>query len=165
MEKRTLFMAILSVVLIGVLLSLAYYKNQQAKFQQVLLWLTVDQSCDLQKSDCTLKWLEGEVTLSITPRPIPLVKPIQIVVQLKSRSASEPETNKIQGVTVDFKGTTMNMGPNNVKLTKSAPNVWTGSGMLPVCIRNQMEWQADVYLQTEQGIIIAPFIFLTRKQY
>ena len=160
-------MAILSVVLIGVLLSLAYYKNQQAKSQQVLLRLTVDQSCDLQKADCTLKWPEGEVTLSITPRPIPLVKPIQIAVQLKSRSVSEsePESKQIQGVTVDFKGTTMNMGPNNVKLTESSPNVWTGSGMLPVCIRNQMEWQADVYLQTEQGIIIAPFIFLTRKHY
>ncbi len=164
MEKRTLFMAILSVVLIGVLLSLAYYKNQQAKSQQVLLRLAVDQSCDLQKSDCTLKWPEGEVTLSITPRPIPLVKPIQIAVQLNSRSASEPE-KQVQGVTVDFKGTTMNMGPNNVKLIESSPNVWTGSGMLPVCIRNQMEWQADVYLQTEQGIIIVPFIFVTRKHY
>ncbi len=156
-------MAILSVVLIGVLLSLAYYKNQQAQSQQVLLRLTVDQSCDLQKSDCSLKWAEGEITLSITPRPIPLVKPLQIAVQLKSRP--EAETKQVQGVTVDFKGTTMNMGPNNVKLIESAPNTWTGSGMLPVCIRNQMEWQADVYLQTEQGIIIAPFIFITRKHY
>ncbi len=165
-------MSILSVILIAVLVSLAYYKNQQAKSQAIMLQLTADQSCDLQKTDCTLAWDKGNlptakedlspakgfVTLSITPRPIPLVKPIQISVQLKNLS-------NIEAVAVDFKGTTMNMGPNNVKLTLAENNTWRGSGMLPVCIRNQMEWQADVYLQTPQGIIVAPFIFLTRKHY
>ena len=45
----------------------------------------------------------------------------------------------------------------------NAPNKFMGSGMLPVCIRNSMEWQADVYLQTSEGIVLAPFIFVTRK--
>ncbi len=155
-------MSILSLVLIVVLLTLAYYKNQQAKSQQVLLQLTADRSCDLQKSDCTLKWPDGEVTLSITPRPIPLVKPVQISVQLQFPKAEAPT---VEAVVVDFKGTSMNMGPNNVKLGAEKNNTWTGSGMLAVCIRSRMEWQADVYLQTKQGIIIAPFIFVTHKHY
>lgn len=148
-------MSILSVVLIVGLVSAGWYKNQQAKTHEVLLQLEADRSCDLQKSSCTLKWSEGAVSLSITPRPIPLVKPINISVQLK--------TLKVKAVAVDFKGTSMNMGPNNVKLVNAHNNRWIGTGMLPVCIRNQMEWQADVYLQTDKGIIIAPFIFVTHK--
>ena len=150
-------MSILSVVLIVVLVSAAWYKSQQEKTQEVLLRLEADRNCDLQKSACTLKWSDGVVSLSITPRPVPLVKPINISVQL--------ERLKVEAIAVDFKGTTMNMGPNNVKLANTQNGRWTGTGMLPVCIRNQMEWQADVYLQTDKGIIIAPFIFVTHKHY
>ena len=57
----------------------------------------------------------------------------------------------------------MNMGPNNVTLKPQQPGLYSGQGMLPVCIRNSMEWQADVYVQTDEGIFVAPFIFVTRK--
>ena len=70
----------------------------------------------------------------------------------------------VDAVAVDFKGTTMNMGPNNVTLKNIQKGSYSGNGMLPVCIRNSMEWQADVYLQGKEGIIVAPFIFVTRKK-
>jgi len=116
----------------------------------------VDRNCDLQKNACRLALPDGSlVTLSIEPRPIPLVKKFNIKVHT--------DADNIDTVAVDFKGTTMNMGPNNVVLDAISKEGYSGQGMLPVCIRNSMEWQADVYLQSKDGIIIAPFIFVTRK--
>lgn len=156
MDKRTLLMLSISGVLIVALLFSGYYKVEMAKKNNVIAQIEADKSCDLQKTACTLKLPGGgEVTLDIQPKPIPLVQNINITVNT--------DVIKAEAVSVDFKGTTMNMGPNNVRLKSSTPNVYSGKGMLPVCIRNSMEWQADVYLQTSEGIIIAPFIFVTRK--
>ncbi|NOQ77868.1 MAG: hypothetical protein GQ546_00550 [Gammaproteobacteria bacterium] len=156
MDKRTLLMLSISGVLIVALLFSGYYKVEMAKKNNVIAQIEPDKSCDLQKTACTLKLPGGgEVTLDIQPKPIPLVQNINITVNT--------DVIKAEAVSVDFKGTTMNMGPNNVRLKSSTPNVYSGKGMLPVCIRNSMEWQADVYLQTSEGIIIAPFIFVTRK--
>ena len=146
----------ISGLLIVVLLLAGYYKVEMAKKNTILATLEVDNSCDLQKTACRLNLPDGgTVTLDIQPRPIPLVQNLSIKV--------DTQVIKAQAVSVDFKGTTMNMGPNSRMLSLSEPHVFTGTGMLPVCIRNSMEWQADVYLQTSEGIIIAPFVFVTRK--
>ncbi|MCP3849682.1 MAG: hypothetical protein GY694_05525 [Gammaproteobacteria bacterium] len=164
MEKRTPQMLILSSFLIVVILAVGYYKVEMEKKNNIIAHLEADKSCDLQKTACQLKIPDGgDVTLSIEPRPIPLVKKFSINVQTKNVVT--------EAVSVDFKGTTMNMGPNNVSLKKASLKSTTqepqgyiqfsGQGMLPVCIRNSMEWQADVYIQTDKGVIVAPFIFVT----
>jgi len=156
MEKRTSLMFGISGLLIVALLLTGYYKVEMAKKNNVIAQIDADKSCDLQQTACSLKLPGGgEVTLELQPRPIPLVKKIAIKVNTKAVKA--------EAVSVDFKGTTMNMGPNSVRLKASAPDLYSGEGMLPVCIRNSMEWQADVYIQTSNGVIIAPFIFVTRK--
>lgn len=155
MEKRTLLMLLVSGFLVIALLFAGYYKIELARKSNVIARIEPDKSCDLQKKACSLKLPNGgEVTLSIEPRPIPLVQTFNIKVQTESIAA--------EAVTVDFKGTTMNMGPNNVSLVQHADN-FSGQGMLPVCVRNSMEWQADVYVQTNDGVFVAPFIFVTRK--
>lgn len=150
-------MSVLSGILIIILITVSWYKVNQAKRNTVLAKVEVDKNCDLQKRDCRLELPGGSsVTLSIEPRPIPLVKRFDIRVNTDMRD--------IEAVAVDFKGTTMNMGPNNVTLKAVQKGSYSGHGMLPVCIRNSMEWQADVYLQSENGIIVAPFVFVTRKK-
>lgn len=156
MENRTLLMSVVSGLLIIALLFAGYYKVELARKNNIIAQVEPDKSCDLQKTACSLVLPDGsKVTLDIQPKPIPLVKTFNISVTAN--------TAKTEAVAVDFKGTTMNMGPNNVKLKTSGPDAFTGQGMLPVCIRNSMEWRADVYIQTNDGIIIAPFIFVTRK--
>lgn len=156
MEKRTSPMLIISGVLIIALLFAGYYKVEMAKKNNVIAQIEPDKSCDLQKTACSLKLPNGgKVTLDIQPRPIPLVQTINIQVNT--------EGIKAEAISVDFKGTTMNMGPNNVTLKSESPDSYSAQGMLPVCIRNFMEWQADVYIQTQQGIVIAPFVFVTKK--
>lgn len=151
-------MLILSVVLIVILISAAYYKTELGKNNNLILKMIPDKSCDLQKNACSLKMPNGgQVTLAIEPRPIPLVQKLNINVRTSAINAEK--------IAVKFNGTDMNMGPNNVTLSAQENDVFTGTGMLPVCIRNSMEWQAEVYVQTDDGIIIAPFIFQTRKKY
>ena len=151
----------LSGFLIIALLIGGYYKVEMAKKNTIIARVAIDKTCDLQLKNCSLKLPNGgEVTLAIEPRPIPLVKKFNINVTTNNVKA--------EAISVDFKGTTMNMGPNNVKLKSLQSdnlhfNKYAGQGMLPVCIRNSMEWQADVYVQTDEGIFVAPFIFVTHK--
>lgn len=156
MERRTLLKLVISSFLIAALLFAGYYKIEMAKKNNIIARIAPDKSCDLQTMTCSLTVPNGgEVSLSIEPRPIPLVQNFKINVKTNNIKA--------EAVTVDFKGTTMNMGPNSVMLDSQQSGIYSGTGMLPVCIRNSMEWQADVYVQTNEGIIVAPFIFVTRK--
>ena len=57
----------------------------------------------------------------------------------------------------------MNMGFNRSKLKTVAAGKFSGNIILPVCVRNRMEWEANVMLETDAGIIVAPFRFETVK--
>jgi hypothetical protein len=162
MEKKTLLMLFASVFLMLMLLAAAYYKVQlsKTKSQNIIFQAEPDLNCDLQKSVCRVSIPgDGEISFSIEPRPIPLVTRINLNVGIKSIKA--------EAVSVDFQGTSMNMGPNNVALKSEfmgeGHSSFQGTGMLPVCIRNSMQWKAQVYVQTDEGIIVAPFIFVTHK--
>ena len=149
-----------SVFLMLMLLAAAYYKVQLSKSQDIIFQAEPDLNCDLQKSVCSVSIPgDGEISFSIEPRPIPLVTRINLNVSIKSIKA--------EAVSVDFQGTSMNMGPNNVALKSKVlgedHSSFQGTGMLPVCIRNSMQWKAQVYVQTDEGIIVAPFIFVTHK--
>ncbi len=152
-------MLLISSCLIIILAIAGYYKIEMAKKSNIIARVELDKSCDLQEKPCQLKLPNGgEVTLSIEPRPIPLVQKFTIDVKTRNIDA--------EAISVDFKGTTMNMGPNSATLKliqQSNPSSasFSGSGMLPVCIRNSMEWQADIYIQTSDGIYVAPFVFVT----
>ncbi len=154
MEKSTGLKLLFSGIFITALLFAGYYQSKMAGKNNVITHIEADQSCDLQQSACTLKLPDGaELTLEIEPRPIPLVKKFAIKVTTHGLDA--------QAVSVDFKGTSMNMGPNNVTLKAHKADIYTAKGMLPVCVHDSMEWQADVYVQTPDGIIVAPYIFVT----
>lgn len=154
MEKHTPLMLGISGLLIIILLLGGYYKLEIARKNNIIARVDADKSCDLQKNACRLELPNGaSVSLDIHPKPIPLVQNFTVNVML--------QTIEADSVSIDFKGTTMNMGPNNITLKKSNLGLFSGTGMLPVCIRNSMEWQADVYIQTSEGIVVAPFIFVT----
>ncbi len=55
------------------------------------------------------------------------------------------------------------MGLNHADLQAAGEGKFTGSIIIPVCIRNGMEWEAKVLLHTPDGIIAAPYRFWTGK--
>lgn len=155
-RKNNTLMIAAAVVLAFTLAFSVYYKNQLARSESIIAELDLDQSCNLHNQSCTLHLPEGgSVNFSIEPRPIPLLQTLTLDVEVKSIDAS--------AVTVDFQGTTMNMGLNRFNLHNTGSGTFQGTGALPVCIRNSMEWKAQVIVKTRDGVYIAPYTFITQK--
>lgn len=139
------------------LIAVAVYKFQPLLNPELAAVAPVDPDCDLRSGPCVGKFPDGsEVSFSIEPRSIPLVKPLQLKATINGVSA--------HGVEVDFIGLNMEMGFNRSRLKPEGDGSFGGSGVLPVCIMTVMEWEARVLVQTEHGLIAAPFRFKTTRE-
>ncbi len=111
--------------------------------------------CDLRQGPCTGRFPGGEVTLDVAPRGIPLLRPLTLRVQTRELAVS--------AVAIDFSGTDMEMGYNRPILRPDGAGRFRGEGMLPVCVRPRMSWEARVLLTTPDGLLAAPFRFDTQR--
>lgn len=110
--------------------------------------------CDLQRGPCSAQLPGGgRVEFSIEPRPIPVLKPIRLQVRLAGAAP--------RSVEVDFAATDMDMGYNRIALKPAGDDAFAGQGMLPVCVRNRMSWQASVLVDTGGAKLSIPFLFET----
>lgn len=144
--------------LLGLLLTavcvLALYRAWPLLFPEVATSIPADPSCDLRAGPCTSS-LDGttRVSFAIEPRDIPLVKRLMLQVELQGLEAREVE--------VDFSGVDMNMGFNRFKLSPAGEGVFTGQGILPICVRDAMEWEAKVLISTPSGLKSVAYRFIT----
>lgn len=112
--------------------------------------------CDLRAGPCNAIFPDGaRVTFELSPRHIPLVQELRLRVRTEGIDASNVE--------VDFAGLDMNMGFNRAHLDSVGPSEFSGTGVLPVCVRNRMSWEAKVLLHTDEGLLAAPFRFDTYR--
>ncbi len=123
--------------------------------------------CDLLREACQVRFADGaEVRLMIEPQGIPAVQPLQFEVGLSHLPVPEQ-------VEIDFHGVEMNMGFNRVRLQRADAGAgadaragaerWHGQGMLPVCVRARMTWEAQVLLHYPSGVRAAPFRFVSQR--
>ena len=113
--------------------------------------------CDLQQQACRRSLPGGgEMVFEIRPRPIPLVSPLKLRVEVKGIP--------VRRVEVDFAGLNMNMGYNRPRLREVAPGRFEGEGYLPVCIRERMEWEAKVLLHLPGRVLAVPYRFDTIRE-
>lgn len=133
---------------------------------------SAEAGCDLQTSSCQALSQDGaSISLSITPRPIKVMQPLQLAVEARKKDGSPISAEQL---IVDFQGIDMNMGFNQVLLRKEAQKDaqkdtppaengrYVGSAVLPICITNEMLWQATVMLKAELRQINAAFRFQTK---
>lgn len=112
----------------------------------------LDPSCDLHQETCDSRFADGsKVSLSITPRPIKGLKPLQIQVRTEGIEA--------QSVEVDFSGADMNMGYNRPQLRQESAHHYSGTWVLAVCALDRMAWEATILIKTDKGVKAAPFRF------
>ena len=117
----------------------------------------LDPRCDLRQGPCTGTLPSGgQVHLELTPRDLPLLEPIAIDVRLEGLRAFAVE--------VDFAGVDMNMGYNRPRLAAEGQGRYVGNTVLPVCVRQRMDWEARVLVRTPDGLMAAPFRFSTFKR-
>lgn len=136
--------------------AVAVYKVWPLLNPRVMEVAPLDPGCDLRAGPCVVQLEDGtRISFGIEPREIPVVQPLNLEVIVEGRGVSDVE--------VDFAGVDMNMGFNRTQLERSAEGRYSGSGMLPVCIRGAMEWEARVLARTDEGLVAAPFRFITVK--
>ena len=110
----------------------------------------LDPACDLHRGPCQSVFPNGaKVSLSIEPRPIRALKPLQIWVQTEGIDA--------QSVAVDFRGVDMNMGYNRPQLKAVAAGQYAGTWVLASCGLEHMVWEATVLIETAKHKMAAPF--------
>lgn len=111
-----------------------------------------DPLCNLQMQPCEATLPNGgKVRLEMTERPIPMVKPFDVVVTTSGFSPSRVE--------VDMAGVDMNMGYNRPELQLRGEGRYAAQLTLPVCITGQMDWQATVLLESGNERIAVPYRF------
>jgi hypothetical protein len=149
-NRKVLFdiLAILGIVLIAVI----GYKLSPLLMPAADVSANAEPGCDLHKRACAAQIPGGgRIELSIAPRPIPMVTPLQVEVRLAGIEAAR--------VDVDLAGVDMNMGYNRPQLAATGPGRFAGEAMLPVCVTGKMAWQATVIVESGRQRIAAPFRF------
>ncbi len=112
-------------------------------------------NCDLQQGPCTTPLPGGgSVTLAFSPLP---VRPMQ---DFSFRLTADGV--EIEKAALSFAGVGMNMGLNRFELRRDG-DAFVGQGILPVCVRNRMDWEVQARISTAQGVFDAPFRFTTYK--
>ena len=157
MAKSTTMLWGIAGVLFVALAGVAAYKALPILNPEVGGVAALDSGCDLRAGPCHSELPGGgSVSFAIKTPGIPLVKPLDLEVRLTGIEASKVE--------VDFIGIDMNMGFNRPRLSVKEGGVYGGTGMLPVCVRVAMEWEARVLITSPRGLLAAPFRFITVKE-
>jgi hypothetical protein len=153
---RTIILWVTLALLLAAVLGVVIYQAWPLLYPRAVALAPLDPGCRLRQGPCTAAFAEGgAVTLAIEPQGIPVVAPLTLRVDLAGLQAL--------GVAVDFAGVDMNMGYNRVALEPAGEGRYQGKGMLPVCVRDRMTWEAKVLVQTRSGLMVAPFRFETSR--
>lgn len=124
--------------------------------QAVSVTMPLDKSCDLQQGACSTSLPDGgKLTFSMSPRPIPVLRPLKLEVTLQGAEA--------KAVEVDFAGVDMKMGYNRPQLQESGDGRFAGEATLPICSVSSMAWRATVLVQLGGKLIAVPFEFVTSR--
>ena len=149
---RSLLLTVLAVVILGV--TGAALRSWRTVAPVLLAVPAPD--CDLRLGPCTARFADGgEVTLEVEPRGIPVARPLTFRLTTRGLTADT--------VALDLVAVDMDMGYNRPSLVPAGPGVYRGQGMLPVCVRRRMTWEARVLLTTRGGLVAAPFRFDTGR--
>jgi len=150
------YLWLVGAVLIFIVLLLVGYSIKKSMPHNDSFIVTVNSSCELQQGKCTTSLANGaSVSLLLTPNTIRVLHPLLLKVVV--------EGINISTVNIDFRGISMDMGYNSLTLSKDQEGVFVGETILPACTHLEMKWEARILLSTEQGVIMAPFQFSSRK--
>lgn len=151
-EKTRVVMAVLAFALIagGAFFSARYW--QSAREGHIRVAPPVD--CDLRVEPCRQALAGGWVTLSISPREIPLMQTLGLLVSTEGVA--------IDAVVVEIRGLNMAMGLNRTGLIQAGEGLWSGETILPLCSQSAMEWEAAVQLHGKARYEV-PFLFYTTR--
>lgn len=147
--NKKLLIDVIGIILIALVVVVGY-KLSPLLLPRADVTVQPQPGCDLHRTPCGAALPGGgSLLFSITPRPIPMVAPLQLEVAVSGLDATRVE--------VDFTGVNMNMGLNRPELKPLGDGRFGGQGSLPVCVTGAMDWQATVLVETARERIAVPF--------
>lgn len=156
MMQDKILWSVVGVLLLTVVALLSYLQFFQQN-QEVIERAELNPDCQITAFPCTVQLEDsGSVQLNISPQPVEVMKPLDVRVELKNIKAEK--------VVAQFNGTGMNMGINRYIFNHQPDGGYTANVTLPICVRNRMEWNAEIHLETEQGIVVVPYKFESIKK-
>ena len=125
--------------------------------EQITLWPT-NTHCNLHQQSCSIEKGDAQVTLNISPQPVPIARPLAIGVQLH-------KIKDVEKVELDIAGVNMYMGFNRISLEQTSPTIYEGTSMLAFCTTKDMSWQVSVLIHLKNGEQIqVPYILKTSNK-
>ena len=133
---------ILSKILFTLLITVFIAACSQGPDSDVVQW-DVDESCNLHEQSCVASSGDAEVSLKISPHPIPIARPLGIEVNTQNLQIKKME--------LDISGINMYMGYNRVELKSTKPDRFVGTSMLAFCTNQKMLWQITLMIHLADG--------------
>lgn len=121
-----------------------------------LITLTSSTNCLLNETTCTVVNKNIQLSVELTPHPVPLMKPVQVKIRLNG-------LNNLESTSLKIEGENMYMGFQNVQLNKQNESEWQGSFSLPVCSEAEMHWRVTVTLNSSQQVYQSSFKLVTQR--
>jgi len=151
-DSRRPLLVDLTIVLVLAAIAVVGYRLSPLLLPKADLTVTPAPDCDLHRQTCRVDVPgEGTIELTITPHPIPVVRPLVVEAALSGVPADQ--------VQIDFAGATMDMGYNRITLAPAQPGRYTGRATLPVCVTGRMAWLATLMIESRGRHIAVPFHF------
>ena len=119
------------------------------------LQFSSEAKCFLQDRPCTASTEQAQITLTLTPRPVPLMQPVQASIKISG-------LNDLNAIELKIEGMNMYMGFQNVQLVKQSNTDWQGNFSLPICSEAEMQWLVTVALSSPQQNYQARFNLVTQ---
>lgn len=109
-------------------------------------------SCDLNAEACEAITPWGKAQLTLSPRPVPVLKPIELTLRFALPVGA-------QG-TVDLTGADMEMGTTTTELVRIDAQTLRSSLVIPVCLTGSMQWRLRVNLSNGPQVAGLDFAFM-----
>lgn len=108
--------------------------------------------CDLNKDACSVDTRWGKMRVTLTPKPVPMLKPLTVEARFDQASAVN--------ATVDLNGASMEMGLNTTRLKRTDDKALGGELIIPICLTGSMRWRLKVQLTDGEHKESASFEFV-----
>ncbi len=138
MEQNKKFYTILGLQIAIISLVAAFFLvDFDALFGDEIDFVDPNPPCDLRDRTCTVVLNKNQkVSLNISPKGIPLMKPLSFTVEAKG-----VQTNTLE---IKIYAINMEMGTHKLTLRRTKGDRFEGKQILPTCIVGGMIWNADI---------------------
>jgi len=153
MREWLLLVVALIFLLAGVMLQKTGIFSSQDKVS------IVASDCDLRSGLCSVMLDDQTLQFRIEPKDIQVLKNLQISLKLPENAAIFPES-----VSVEFEGINMDMGYNRIFLEPQGQNLFKGSGMIPACTSDTMDWLVHLKLSLPGRLSDVQFRLTTKNR-